>query len=108
MPGTGDSDDGCSISGYSILGTARGGTRNLFGDFRNSPVLMVPDYLDASIGKLQFRPTCRSRNQRTLANVRRRFCLELRVSSPTLQASAMDIISNAKASRTGTVPRSSR
>jgi hypothetical protein len=44
------------------------------GDFRKCPVLMVPDRLDASIGKLQFRPTCRSRHQRTLANVRRRFC----------------------------------
>lgn len=78
MPGTGDSDDGYSISRYSILGTGKvrlstvpldGVQGTLSGIFRNNPMLTVPHYLDASIGKLQSRPTCRSRRQRALENV---------------------------------------
>jgi hypothetical protein len=37
-------------------------------------MLKVPHYLDASIEKLQSRPTYRSRRQRALENVRWRFC----------------------------------
>jgi hypothetical protein len=39
-------------------------------DFKNHPMLAVPYYLDASIGKLQSRPTCRSGRERALENVR--------------------------------------
>jgi hypothetical protein len=70
MPGAGDSNNGFSISGFSILGNAKvcmstvpldGVQGTLFCDFSNHPMLTVPHNLDASIGKLQSRPTCRSR-----------------------------------------------